>query len=124
MARGNQPGGIQQQVPPPDKVPGAPATPLQLGRTGWRELLKRSLKEFKNDRCTMTAGSLAYYWFLSLFPALISLLGVASLIQIGQSTVNQLVKGLSNTLPPKPRGCSAMRSPRPPIARPRGRSPR
>ena len=99
MARGNQPDGTQQEVPPPDKIPGAPDTPLQLGKTGWRDLLKRSFKEFKNDRCTMTAGSLAYYWFLALFPALIALLGVASLIQIGQSTVNQLVKGLSHALP-------------------------
>jgi membrane protein len=99
MTTGNQPDGTQQQVPPPDKIPDAPDTPLELGKTGWRDTLKRSLKEFKNDRCTMTAGSLAYYWFLSLFPALIALLGLASLIQIGQSTVNQLVKGLSHALP-------------------------
>ena len=100
MARGNQPDGTQQEVPPPDKIPDAPHTPLELGKTGWRDLLKRSAKEFKSDRCTMTAGSLAYYWFLSLFPALIALLGFASLIQIGESTVNQLVKGLSHALPP------------------------
>jgi membrane protein len=101
MARGNQPDGTQQEVPPPDKIPGAPDTPLQLGKTGWRDLLKRSVKEFKNDRCTMTAGSLAYYWFLSLFPALIALLGVASLIQVGSGTVQQLVKGLKKALPPE-----------------------
>ena len=99
MARGNQPEGTKQEVPPPDKIPGAPDTPLELGKTGWRDLFKRSFKEFKNDRCTMTAGSLAYYWFLSLFPALIALLGLASLIQIGESTVKQLVKGLSHALP-------------------------
>jgi membrane protein len=100
VARGNQPEGTEQEVPPPDKIPGAPDTPLELGKTGWRDLLKRSFKEFKNDRCTMTAASLAYYWFLSLFPALIALLGLASLIQIGESTVKQLVHGLSHTLPP------------------------
>jgi membrane protein len=99
MARGNQPEGTGQEVPPPDKIPGSPDSPLELGKTGWRDLLKRSFKEFKNDRCTMTAGSLAYYWFLSLFPALIALLGLASLIQIGESTVRQLVKGLSHALP-------------------------
>jgi hypothetical protein len=75
VARGNQPEGTEQEVPPPDKIPGGPDTPLELGKTGWRDLLKRSFKEFKSDRCTMTAASLAYYWFLSLFPALIALLG-------------------------------------------------
>ena len=99
MARGDEPDGAQREVPPPDKVPGAPDTPLELGKTGWRDLLKRSAKEFKNDRCTMTAGSLAYYWFLSLFPALIALLGVASLIQVGSGTVQHLVSGLHKALP-------------------------
>ncbi len=100
MARRRQPNStLQQEVPPPDKVPGAPDTPLELGKTGWRATLKRSLTEFKNDRCTMTAGSLAYYWFLSLFPALIALLGAASLMKIGQSTVHLLVHGLTKALP-------------------------
>jgi hypothetical protein len=38
MARGNQPGGTEQEVSPPDKVPDAPDTPLELGKTGWRDL--------------------------------------------------------------------------------------
>ena len=99
MARKGQPDSAQQEVPPPSKIRGGPDTPLELGKTGWRDLLKRSAKEFKNDRCTMTAGSLAYYWFLSLFPALIALLGVASLVQIGQSMVQHLVHGLTKALP-------------------------
>lgn len=87
-------------IPPQTADSPGPDTPLGLGKRSWRDILKRSAKEFKNDRCTMTAGSLAYQWFLSLFPALIALLGVASLIQVGSGTVQHLVNGLTKTLPP------------------------
>jgi hypothetical protein len=55
-----------------------PGTPLELGKTGWRHVLKRAMKDFKADRSTVTAGALAYTWFLALFPAVIALIGVAS----------------------------------------------
>jgi membrane protein len=81
-------------------VRGDPGTPLELGRAGWRDVLKSAAKEFKADRCTLTAGSLAYHWFLALFPLLIALLGLTSLLRLGAGSVQRLVHGAGTALPP------------------------
>jgi membrane protein len=102
LVGGRQPPAHESQdsIPPQGKVPGAPETPLELGGTGWRNTLRRTGKKFALDRCSMTAGSLAYHWFLALFPALIAVLGLANLMGINVNTVTHLVRGMEKALPP------------------------
>ena len=94
------PGGRGgETIPPLSEVSGGPSTPLEIGAVGWLDIIWRTGRKFVRDRCSMTAGSLAYHWFLSLFPALIALLGTVSLLHVGSGTVTRLVNGLNEVLP-------------------------
>ena len=99
-SRGADPAGAEPAIPPQSQVEGGPETPLELGETGWRHVLRRAFKQFKTDRCTTTAGSLAYHWFLALFPAVIALLGLTSVLHLGGGTVTRLINGVDKALPP------------------------
>jgi membrane protein len=70
----------------------APDSPAQIRRRDWGQVLKRTVKEFREDNLTTWAAALTYYAVLALFPALIALISVVGLV--GQSTVDSLVSNI------------------------------
>ncbi|MDP9407439.1 MAG: YihY/virulence factor BrkB family protein, partial [Actinomycetota bacterium] len=55
---------------------GPPDGPTDLPRSSWREVVKRTIREFKEDDLTLLAAALTYYGVLSLFPALLVLVSI------------------------------------------------
>lgn len=72
---------------------------LPLGVTiGWRVLLKRTVKEIVEDSCFGLAAQLAYYFFLSVFPALLVVVALTSLFP--PNLLDQILTWFSAFTPP------------------------
>jgi membrane protein len=65
---------------------------------GWKELLKRTLRDTIEDDAQGLAAQLSYYFFLSLFPALLCLIALASLFPL-QNFVDDVSGLLQPILP-------------------------
>jgi membrane protein len=78
----------QQRTANGDGDGAAPDGPTDIKRGGWGSVLKRTVKEFREDNLTDWAAALTYYGVLALFPALIALVSIVGLL--GQSTINGL----------------------------------
>jgi membrane protein len=76
---------------------GAPETPAKLGRRSWFGVLKRTVREFKEDNLTDWAAALTYYGILALFPALLALISVLGLL--GTSATQPLIDNLGTVAP-------------------------
>jgi membrane protein len=75
----------------------APDGPTDLTRRSWVAVLKRSVREFKEDNLTDWAAALTYYGILSIFPALLVLVSVLGLI--GDSATQPLIDNLGKVAP-------------------------
>ncbi|MDQ3952672.1 MAG: YihY/virulence factor BrkB family protein [Actinomycetota bacterium] len=81
---------------PSRPAPAAPDTPAELEPSDWKVTAKRALKEVKDDRATLVAAGMAYYFFLAIFPAVIAVIGILDLT--GTST-DTLVDTVRSALP-------------------------
>jgi membrane protein len=75
----------------------APDAPTEVARRSLKELLKRTVREFREDDLTMLAAALTYYGVLSLFPGLLVLVSVLGLL--GESTTQPLIDNLTALAP-------------------------
>ena len=76
---------------------GAPDQPTDVSGKGWFATLKRTFKEFSNDKLTHWAAALTYYGVLSLFPALLALVSILGLV--GPSATQPLLDNLGAVAP-------------------------
>jgi len=89
-----------QEVPTQEGTdPHEPESPLELEPADWKATVRRTIKEIKQDRVTLTAGGLAYYWFLSIFPLIIAAVALVTLLHLPDSTVGALKDGIETALP-------------------------
>lgn len=75
-----------------------PGTPRQWWRRG-SQIGRRALAEILQDRITTIAGSLAFHWFLAIFPAALALVGVCGLIGLSPTTLHSLLHGAGAIMP-------------------------
>jgi membrane protein len=66
----------------------------------WGELFRRTFRESMADDVLGLAAQLAYYFFLALFPAMLCLLALASLLPI-EHLVDEVVVAIGSVAPPE-----------------------
>ncbi len=64
-----------------------PDDPGDVKAPTWKYTARKTLREFTDDQCTDIAAALTYYAVLALFPALIAILSLLSLVGQSQKTV-------------------------------------
>ena len=88
------PGG-----PTPEQLPGVHAEkPTDIPWAGWKQILKRAWAEHKADNMPIIAGGVAFFGFLSVFPALIAMISLYGLVSSPADVARQ-IEGLSSQLP-------------------------
>jgi membrane protein len=96
---GQDPDKPPAGAPGPEELPGIHAEkPTDIPWRGWKQIVKRAWAENKADNMPIIAGGVAFFGFLSIFPALIALLSLYGLVATPETVARQ-VESLSAQLP-------------------------
>jgi membrane protein len=74
-----------------------PDKPTKLSKGSWGGVLRRTVREFREDNLTDWAAALTYYAILSIFPALLAVVSILGLI--GTSATQPLIDNLGSVAP-------------------------
>jgi membrane protein len=86
-------------VPSEAVLPGVHAEkPTQIPARGWLQIVKRAWAENKADNMPIIAAGVAFFGFLSIFPALIATISIYGLVA-SPDTVSRQIESLSGQLP-------------------------
>jgi membrane protein len=77
-------------------------SPTQIPVRGWRQVLSRAWQSSQEDNISLLAAGVAFFGFLALFPALISLVTLVGLIA-DPAKITQQVQSFTAGLPPASR---------------------
>src|SRR3954453_558325 len=74
-----------------------PDSPTAVRSSGWRQILRRALREFKHDEITDRAAALTYFGVLSVFPALLAVVSLLGLL--GRGTTDRVLTNVESLTP-------------------------
>jgi len=60
---------------------------------------RATVRESARDRITSSAASLAFHWFLAVFPAAVAAIGIAGLVGLSPDTLHRVVHAIGVLLP-------------------------
>ncbi len=77
-------------APAPDSAD-KPESPADLTKHSWKYVLRKSVREFNDDKCTDLAAALTYYAVLAIFPAILALVSVLGLVGEADRSVKTII---------------------------------
>ena len=88
-------GGAVTQPPPGV----GPNSPTDLPARRWRDAARSTLREAAEDRISMIAAGVAFYWFLAIFPLLFAAIGLLDIVRASEATVRTINDAIARALP-------------------------